>query len=280
MKDALKYLQVAHESDPGDFDVMLKLGWTLNILHQDRLAEEWFNLARRSPDPRVAAEAGRAWKNLRPATERFRTSGWLYPIYSTRWNTLFSYGQVKTEVNTGLAVEPYVSVRLVGDSALFLPQSLSEQSVIAALGLTTRAWQGMRGWFEAGSAVGYMTHHALPDYRGGVSLTRRYANWADTAVDALYVSRFNKDFLVYDQTRFGRVTGPVEMYWNANVTFDVQRQYWANFFETGPGVRIALLPSSYVTVNLLRGAYLINEGNPRRPNFTDLRMGFWYAFSR
>ena len=38
MKDALKYLQIAHEGDPGDFEVMLKLGWTYNILHQDLLA--------------------------------------------------------------------------------------------------------------------------------------------------------------------------------------------------------------------------------------------------
>ena len=280
MKDALKYLEVAHEADPGDFDIMLKLGWTLNILHQDRLAVEWFNLARQSPDPRLAAEAARAWKNLRTSTERWRTSGWLYPIYSTRWNTFFTYGQVKTELNTGSFVQPYISVRVVGDSALFMPQSLSEQSVILALGLATTTWHGVRAWFEAGSAVGYMTHHALPDYRGGVSFTRRYAPWSDTTMDALYVSRFNKDFLVYDQSRFGRVTGPMQLYWNTNVTFDAQRQYWANFVETGPGIRITLLPSSYVTVNLLRGVYLVNLDNPRRPNFTDFRTGFWYAFSR
>ncbi len=36
----------------------------------------------------------------------------------------------------------------------------------------------------------------------------------------------------------------------------------------------------YVTVNLLRGAYLVNQGNPRGPNFYDLRMGVWYAFTR
>jgi hypothetical protein len=41
-----------------------------------------------------------------------------------------------------------------------------------------------------------------------------------------------------------------------------------------------LLPqSTYVTINLLRGAYLINTGNPRRPNFNDFRAGFWYAFT-
>jgi hypothetical protein len=40
------------------------------------------------------------------------------------------------------------------------------------------------------------------------------------------------------------------------------------------------MPSSYLTVNLLRGVYLTNMDNPRRPNFLDLRAGFWYAFTR
>jgi hypothetical protein len=34
-----------------------------------------------------------------------------------------------------------------------------------------------------------------------------------------------------------------------------------------------------VTVNWLRGAYLMNAGNPFRPNYTDLRIGIWYAFT-
>ena len=34
LKDALKYLTIAHENDPVDFDVMLKLGWTYNMLQQ------------------------------------------------------------------------------------------------------------------------------------------------------------------------------------------------------------------------------------------------------
>ena len=29
----------------------------------------------------------------------------------------------------------------------------------------------------------------------------------------------------------------------------------------------------------LRGAYLVNSGNPRGPNFNDIRAGVWYAFS-
>ena len=299
MKDALKYLQIAHEGDPGDFEVMLKLGWTYNILHQDLLAFRWFDLARKSPDPQVAAEAGHAWRNLRAATERFRITAWVYPIFSTRWHDFFSYAQIKTGIRTKSPIQPYVSVRFVGDTRLTIgvasPQYLSESSFILAVGVATVPWHGITGWAEAGWAIGYISGHMLPDYRGGVSLARgvghtlrgESSGWfADTTLDGVFISRFGNDFLVYDQARFGYAFGPQtlrgQLFWNANLTFDRQRQYWANFGETGPGVRLAssLLPqSTYVTFNLLRGAYLINTGNPRRPNFNDFRAGFWYAFT-
>jgi Tfp pilus assembly protein PilF len=280
MKDALRYLQVAHEADPGDFDVMRKLGWAFNILHQDRDAFRWFDLARRSPDPQIAAEAGKAWHSLKRSTERFRFSGWLFPLFSSRWNSLFSYGQVRMEIRPVHSIQPYVSLRFIGDSSAGTPQMLSERSAILAAGVTTTSWRGIRAWAEAGESFGYTARRIGPDYRGGLSVASRFGRVADTTIDAIYVSRFNKDFLVYDQSRIGRVSGPLQTYWNVNLTFDSQRQYWANFLETGPGIRIAIRPSSFFTVNLLRGAYLRNEANPRRPNFVDLRAGFWYAFSQ
>jgi hypothetical protein len=279
MKDALRYLETAHEADPGDFDVMLKLGWTLNVLHQDRRAVHWFDLARRSADPRISADAARAWRNLRPSTERLNFSGWLFPMYSTRWRAAFTYGQAKLELRAGWPVRPYLSARLVGDSGALPTQSLSERSVIVAVGLTTPTYRGARAWFEAGQAIGYTNARMLPDYRGGLAYGRAFNGVADTTLDALYVSRFDKNFLIYNQTRLGRLTGPLQLYWNANITIDAKRQYWANFAETGPGIRFSLVPATFLTVNLLRGAYLRNEFNPRRPNFTDLRAGLWYAFS-
>jgi hypothetical protein len=36
---------------------MLKLGWTYNLLHNDRQAIRWFDLARKSSDPKIAREA-------------------------------------------------------------------------------------------------------------------------------------------------------------------------------------------------------------------------------
>ncbi len=60
MQDALKYLRVAHENDPDDFRVMLKLGWTYNMLKNDAEAVRWFKLASASTDPAIASEASRA----------------------------------------------------------------------------------------------------------------------------------------------------------------------------------------------------------------------------
>jgi Tfp pilus assembly protein PilF len=300
MKDAVKYLVIAHESDPGDFDVMLKLGWSYNLLHQDAVAFRWFDLARKSADPKIAAEAAQAWHNLRDSNARFRTTAWLFPVFSTRWHDFFSYGQVKTELRTSLPLRPYISVRFVGDTRLTIgavsPQSLSESSFIAGVGMRTLPWRGITAWAEAGSAISYLKGHMLPDYRAGIStaralghtLTGESPGWfTDTTIDALFVSRFNNDFLVYDQTRLGYTFGPksyrTQFHWNANLTFDSSGQYWANFVETGPGIRFTstVLPSSmYFTFNLLRGAYLTNAGNPRRPNFNDFRAGFWYAFTR
>jgi hypothetical protein len=201
-------------------------------------------------------------------------------------------------------VMPYVSMRFVGDTRQtagtstygVAPQYLSESSFILGVGIRTVPWHGVTGWFEAGSAMGYLTGHMLPDYRGGISAARGIGQtlagesrgaFADTTLDAIFVSRFGNDFLVYSQSRVGYTVGPrafrAQLYMNANVTVDSQRQPWANFVDIGPGIRFhaAGMPRSmYLTGNLLRGAYLINQGNPQRPNFNDVQVGVWYAFTR
>jgi hypothetical protein len=151
------------------------------------------------------------------------------------------------------------------------------------------------GWAEAGSAMSYLTGHMLPDYRGGVSVSRNLgatlggadAGWfLGSATDAVFLSRFGNDFLVYQQTRLGYTSGPrllrAQLYWNLNMTVDTKRQSWANFGEVGPGIRFrgsALPQSMFLTVDLLSGAYLIRETG-KRPNFRDVRAGIWYAFTR
>ena len=300
MKDALKYLQVAHEDDPGDFEAMLKLGWTYNVLHDDATAARWFDLARRSPDPKIAQEGSQAWRNLSGTLRRFRTTFWIYPVYSTRWHDFFSYAQIKTELRNKTRLQPYLSVRFVGDSRVTVgaisPQYLSESAFIVGAGVRVLPWHGASGWFEAGSAMSYATGHILPDYRGGLnyahglgrSLTAESSGWfADTAADAVFISRFGNDFLIYDETRVGYSMGPAafrtQFFWSGNLTVDAQRQIWANFFELGPGVRFRaawMPPAMYVTTSLLRGSYLMNTEGTRPAVFNDLRTGIWYAFTR
>lgn len=302
IRDALKYLEIAQEADPSDFAVMLKLGWTYNMLRNDTQAYRWFDLARRSPDPAISQEANAAFHNLRPAFERIRTTVWMYPIYSTRWRDFFAYAQAKTELRLKFPIHPYLSVRFIGDTrgttgapgAGILPQYLSESAIIPGVGLATTPWHGLLGWAEAGLAIGYRTHHALSDYRGGISFTKSFGHMLNSESggfffesndDAIFVSRFGNDFLLYSQNRAGYRPSlgsfRSQFYFNANVTMDQKRQPWANFFESGPGVRFHFYPmpsAMYFTANYLRGNYTM-QGAPGGQTFTDIRAGFWYAFT-
>jgi Tfp pilus assembly protein PilF len=295
IEDALRYLKQAHEASPADDAVMLKLGWACNVLHRDGEAFHWFGLARGSSDPKVAAAADKAWHNLRPMQERVRISGWVYPLVSTRWKDLFGYGQLKAELHTRFALQPYVSIRLDGDARSGSVSLLySETSVIFAVGVRTLQWHGVSGWFEAGNGANYLSRHMLPDYRGGVNAMRYVGRplggeskgwFADGTVDGVFVSRFGNDFLTYGQARGGYVVGPKslrsQLYWNGNLTFDTKRQVWANFVETGPGVRFhaaGMPPSMYCVVNMLRGGYLIHDGMSQHRAYNDFRVGVWYAF--
>jgi Tfp pilus assembly protein PilF len=295
LNDALKYLHAAHENDPMDFEVMLKLGWAYNILKDDREAVRWFSLARYSPDTGTAAEASKAYGNLNPTLRRLRTTVWAFPTISTRWRDTFVYAQGKAELRTEFPIHPYLSLRFIGDArgavrlgANISPQSLSERSVIAGIGLASTPWRGMMAWFEAGEALRYQiprgeTGSALLDYRGGISYTNALRGphrlFAETSDDGVFISRFGNDSLLYSQNRTGRTLGEnLQVYWNWNATVDATGEYWANTVETGPGVRFRLNPLQF-TVNFLRGAYLVNQSNPYRPNFNDIRIGVWYAFS-
>jgi Flp pilus assembly protein TadD len=313
LKDALKYLTVAQEADPLDFAVMLKLGWTYNNLHEDKNAVHWFGLASKSPDPAIATEATKAYNNLKPSFQRLRFTAWLYPFYSSRWKDAFGYAQMKEEIKLGsLPLRAYLSVRFVGDvrgrigpsTSDPYPAYLSESSAIFGVGLATATFRGLTGWVEAGESVKYLTSRtdvgaSIPDYRGGLSYAKALGHpmgshglFAETNDDGVFVSRFQNDMLLYSQNRVGYTIAPAEdflgglraqVYWNFNVTADREHQYWANYVETGPGLRFrsANMPKSLLfSVNVLRGAYLVNAGNPRRPNFFDYRVGFWYAFTR
>jgi len=287
LNDALRYLHAARENDPMDFEVMLKLGWTYNILKDDHEAVRWFDLARHSPDAGTASEASRAYRNLEPSLRRIHTTVWAFPTISTRWRDAFVYAQAKAELQLAFPIHPYLSLRLIGDSrgavrmgANISPQNLSERSVIVGAGLASPVWHGLMAWFEAGEAI---SARAVPDYRGGISyghtIRGLHRLFAETNDDGVFISRFDNDTLLYSQNRTGRSFGEnLQVYWNWNATVDAKGEYWADTVETGPGVRFRLNPLQF-TVNFLRGAYLINQSNPYRPNFNDVRIGVWYAFT-
>jgi tetratricopeptide (TPR) repeat protein len=308
LADALVFLQQAHAADPSDGWVMLKLGWTYNMLHADDQAYRWFSLARSSPDAAIAAEARKAYGNLHPAMATFRTTFWLYPFFSTRWHDTFGYGQIKTEMKLGtLPFRPYVSMRLFGDTRLTgggpLPQYLSESSVVLAMGVASSSWHRFMAWGEAGAAVSYLARppvdRVTADYRGGVSYGKGFGHllgaeepgwFFEVNADGVYVSRYSNDLLLYAQTRLG-VTPPrltalgsfeSQLFWNNNVIRDAKSLDWANYVETGPGVKFRWpwMPKSLVfSFSGLRGAYTVPQYY-RRPNFNDLRMGFWYAITK
>jgi hypothetical protein len=110
----------------------------------------------------------------------------------------------------------------------------------------------------------------------------------DIQADGVYFSRFNSDVLLISQNRLGYVLPAAaglrtQMVWNFNWTADTKRQDWANFAETGPGLRLrwtGLPRSAVLSFDMLRGAYTRSAPFGRAANFFDVRTGFWYAFSR
>lgn len=305
LKDALREFQIAHEIDPDDWEVAYKLGVVHNILKDDREALRWFSLAMRSPDPAIAAAARQAYENLAPHFRRFQTSLWTLPMFSSRWGDAFQYAQIKTEMRLGsLPLRPYVSLRMIGDwkrrTAAAVPQFLSENSLIAGFGMHTVPWNGLTLWGEAGEAASYLRQRAPgtprlgPDYRGGVSWFRNMGAslgaenpglFAELNVDAVFLSRYANNVISYWQMRYGYRLPQLgwlrsQLFWNSNITFDRRREYYANFVEFGPGLRFrvpGVHPPLDLTISALRGVYLINDFNPRKPNYYDLRVGLWYS---
>jgi hypothetical protein len=118
-------------------------------------------------------------------------------------------------------------------------------------------------------------------------LSDAVGGFVESNIDGVFVSRFGNDSLAVVQNKLGfnlPRLGLVhcQVFVNADVTQDTLRQYWANFFDAGPGVRLHLVgtpPSLVFSASLLRGVYTHNQDNPRGPNFFDVRAGFWYAFT-
>ena len=314
LHDAIRYLELAHEQNPGDGDVMLQLGWAYNQSKDDAEAIDWFDRARRTDDPVIAAEASRAYHNLRgdPVPE---TTIWALPIFSTRWKDVFSYGQVKRTIplpflgNVNRFVSFYVSMRFSGDvkgsfnmPQFALPQYLSESAFVFGGGFSSKTWHHLTGWVEAGESIKYLPGRqdvgaAIPDYRGGVNFAKGFGQllgsphsglFYETTADAIYVSHFDKDWFFYSQHRAGRTfhlgdSLSAQALFNVNYTHDWKNQYWAETVEMGPGMKWHfpyMASGMYFSADFLHGVYTNNEGNPRRPNYNDARLSIWYAVTK
>jgi Tfp pilus assembly protein PilF len=314
MQDALRFLQAAWEEKPGDPEVALQLGWTLNMLKRDDEALQWFDRARHSDVAEVAREGDRAFRNLRGLRRATRFTVWTMPMYSSRWETTFLYSQAKLEfVHLKQAgFQPYISLRWYGDTqgrgitpggGAAPGPMLSDSAVMLAAGVNRFITPRLFAWAEAGRAFSYLSNNPAsgwgqPDYRGGASYLRGWgavanngeSGWfTETGGDAVYVSRYDHNFLMYGQARRGYTLPALkggfylQPMWNLNGTVDARREWWGNFVETGPGVRVrwdSLPPNVSLRVDLLRGAYLVNRDNPHRPNYWDVRASLWYAITR
>ncbi len=310
-KDAIKYLQQAHEQDPEDAEVMVKLGWAYNAAKNDAEAVRWFDKARFAEDPAIAAEAGKAFHNLNGDTVA-QITVWTLPVFSSRWKDAFTYGQVKRTIplpwkKANKLFSLYLSARFMGDVKSSMqqnsavPQYLSENSLIFAAGLSSKTWHHFTAWGEAGEAVGYLPSDShdrvIPDYRGGINFAKGFGSllgshapgfFYETTADADYINRFDKDWLFLSQNRLGRTfrawdNSSAQLLWNVNVTQDSKHQYWANTIETGPGIKLHLPwmpPNVYLSSDFLRGVYTNNLYNPRRPNYNDVRVSLWYAMTK
>lgn len=309
-RDAVKYLREAHEEHPGDTEVMLQLGWAYNEAKQDKEASYWFDQATNSLDPRISSEATRAYRNLNP--ESFpHTTIWLLPMYSSRWNDLFIYGQAKDTIplpwqGVNKIVSFYVSKRFDGDvrghvNTIYGPGYLSEGATIFSAGAQSRIWHHLVAWGEAGEAVFYIPGHrgrATPDYRSGVHFDKGFGKllgsakpgfFYETSEDAEYIAAFDRDWIGYSQQRAGRTFAPwkkwsLQALVNVNYTHDVQHQYWANTLEAGPGMKFHLpwLPRGiYLSFDFLRGRYMenpyIDPLSRAHSYYNDIRVGFWFG---
>ena len=227
--DAIKYLLQALEENPKDSEVMLKLAWAYNAVKRDDEAKVWFDRARHAEDKQIASEASKAFHNLNGDVMP-QTTVWALPMYSSRWHDLFTYSQIKQTIpipglgRVNKLVSFYVSTRFTGDvkSGLIgqnvqFPQYLSESAFIVGVGAASKTWHRLTGWAEAGESIKYLdlknVGAAVPDYRGGVNYAKGFGTLAgsskggfyyETTGDAVYVSRFGKDWLFYSQNRAGR----------------------------------------------------------------------------
>jgi tetratricopeptide (TPR) repeat protein len=288
LKDAERYYRQSLATEPDKATAQLGLARTLNLLGRNAEAYRYFGQARRQ-----SAEARQAWRNLRPQYALWRPTVWAMPMFSSRWRGAFAYAQAKIEfrgpARMSTWLRPYVSLRAVGDSGRrYAPAPLSERSLAPALGLATRAWQGVTVWAEFGGFRGFGESRLRSDTRGGVFQTRQWGanlgaergGWFTAITNEVnFASRFDHTWLFRSENRLGWTWGVFQLGGVATAHTGTRGQYWYNFVEAGPSLRTRLPGMVTLTVDAVRGHHMVQTGNPGGAGYFDLRIGLWYALT-
>jgi Tfp pilus assembly protein PilF len=308
---AAREFEAVHELDPHDYQAIMQLGYLYSTMKRNDVAKKWFRLGRSSPDQKVAAESRRALFNVSWADRKVITTVWAMPFATTRWETLFGYGQMKTEYNIkGLPFRPYLSMRFVGDTNTRTTgpghQIRSDESIVFGAGLLAKVAKNMWAWGEAGNAVSFLgkdrprgIQRSEPDYRAGLSYGRvvgptlyskKPGFFLDVTNDAVYLSRFAQNVLFVNQTKIGYQLPTFHGFYHqpmlaTTTVADARGDYVANYVEFGPAYRFGFIKFSrvYVYAGAFRGAFTTQgrryHNYLHRPNYTDFRLAVWYAKS-
>ena len=301
--------EAVHRLEPGDDEAVLQLGYIYNQLKRDAEALRWFRVAGESSNAVVARKARVAIHNLTQSNRKAITTLWAMPFWSTRFDSAFGYGQIKTEWrNARLPFRPYLSMRMIGDSRTRTggtrPQILSDDGVVVAAGLQARLARNVFAWGEAGNAISGLRERprglqrSEPDYRGGVAFAKTWGpslfqdepgRFVETTLDGVYLSRFGHNVIGYAQTKAGyqlpKIRGVFQQPFLAvNLVHDIRGDYFNHLLEVGPGYRVGLDQFKRFSVYLaaLHGVYTSKGSRMQlagRPNYWDVRLVLWYAKS-
>src|SRR5208337_538034 len=114
------------------------------------------------------------------------------------------------------------------------------------------------------------------DYRGGASYLRGWGaaandgerGWfSEAGADAVYVSRYDHNSLLYTQFRRGYTLPDLpgglrlQPLWNANWTVDARRQWWGNFIGTrAPACGMPLPARLLISILLMASWWCCGQG--------------------
>ena len=110
----------------------------------------------RAPTPRLPPKPAAPGRICTPVLNAFAPRSGLYPLFSSRWDDVFGYGQIKTESDQEAPVSSLRAVRFVGDarrttggvSPQAFPKALSSSAPASRPTRGTARWPGLKRKFD------------------------------------------------------------------------------------------------------------------------------------